>query len=330
MIRTSHVGSFPLPHSMENLGRVLEDLSRIGIAVPPYPQLRSFVDIYLEPLVKKGVLEKRGEMYYVKSLDALEQLKKLEPSIPEAEYAARLVRERGYRFAGLRAPVTGAFTLASRINVDPSKPPTVDNSLVPLKEYVGLLAEYVRRHLEYMAWLGYTVLFIDEPFLGVIVGRRRILMGYTEDDILDYISKVYEGLPGEHGIHVCGRISPRLFEILVRGEHLHILNFEFHDNPENIGSINPKLLIDSGKKLAPGVASSKKPQVETADEILQLLKKIGELVEWRVDLVSADCGFGGLAVESGDPEEAYRIGLRKLENIVKAVSMLEAELEKKG
>jgi len=238
------------------------------------------------------------------------------------------VREKGYQFMGLRAPVTGAFTLASRMNVDPQKPPTVDNSVVALREYMGLLVDYVRRHLEYMARLGYTVLFIDEPFLGVIVGRRRILLGYIEDDILDYISKVYGGLPGEHGIHVCGRISPRLFSILSRAEHLHILNFEFHDNPENTSSINPRQLLEAGKKLAPGVASSKKPRVEPVEEIVELLRRVGGLVDWNIDLVSADCGFGGLAVESGDPEEAYRIGLRKLENIVKAVAMVESEAKR--
>jgi 5-methyltetrahydropteroyltriglutamate--homocysteine methyltransferase len=294
--------------------------------VPPYPQLRSFVDIYLEPLVERGILIKRGEMYYVKSLDILERLKNVEPSVPEAVHTIRIVRSKGYTFKGLRAPVTGAFTLASRINIDPEKPPTVDNSLVARKELIDLLIGYVRRYLEYMSKLGYTILFIDEPFLGVIVGRRRIILGYREDDILDYIAKVYGGLPGEHGIHVCGRISPRLFDILSRADNLHILNFEFHDNPDNIGSINARLLEEYDKKLAPGVASSKKPVVESVDEIAGLLRKIGNAARWRIDLASADCGFGGLAVESGDPEEAYRIGLEKLRNIVEAVKIIKKEL----
>ena len=322
-MRTSHVGSFPLPHSTERIGLILEDMHRIGLDVPPYPQLRSFVDIYLEPLVVNGVLERKGELYYVKSLEALEELRSIKPSIPEAEYTARLVRERGYRFRGLRAPVTGAFTLASRIHLDPNKPPSVDNSLAAKREYMELLVDYVARHIKLMAELGYTTLFIDEPFLGVMVGRRRIILGYREEDILDYISKVFGGTPGEHGIHVCGRISPRLFEILARSEALHVLNFEFHDNPENISSVNPRLLEEYDKLLAPGVASSKKPVVESVEEISSLLERIGSLTGWRVDLVSADCGFGGLAVESGDPWEAYMIGLAKLENIVKAVRSLE-------
>lgn len=321
-IRTSHVGSFPLPHSIENVGRILGDLHSVGIDVPPYPQMRSFVDIYLEPLVERGVLVKKGEFYYLSSVERLEELRRHEPSIPEAEEAIRIVREKKYRFKGLRAPVTGVFTLSSRIYVDAEKPATLDNTLVARKELVEYMVEYVRRHAEYMARLGYTVLFTDEPFLGVIVGRRRLLFGYTEDEIIEALNRVYTGIPGEHAVHVCGRISPRLFEILSRVEELKILNFEFQDNPANIDVISRDVLEENDKLLAPGIASSKKPIVEDAGELAGLLKRVGEKAGWRIDLVSADCGFGGLAVESGDPYEAYSIGLRKLENIVKAVQSL--------
>ncbi len=324
-IRTSHVGSFPLPHSIENIGRILGDLHSIGIDVPPYPQMRSFVDIYLEPLVEEGVLVKKGEFYYLSSIDALEGARRHKPYIPEAEEAIRVIQGKGYKFKGLRAPVTGVFTLSSRIYVDAEKPATLDNTLVARKELVEYIVEYVRRHVEYMANLGYTVLFTDEPFLGVIVGRRRLLFGYTEDDILEVLSKVYKGLPGEHAIHVCGRISPRLFELLTRSEVLDILNFEFHDNPQNVDAIDGRKLEENNKTLAPGVASSKKPVVETVEEIRKLLERIANKAGWRIDLVSADCGFGGLSTEDGDKERAYRIGLMKLENIVKAVSILKHE-----
>ena len=61
--RTSHVGSFPLDYAKDLVERILVELHEIGLSVPPYPQMRSFIDIYLEPLAKRGVLEKRGVFY---------------------------------------------------------------------------------------------------------------------------------------------------------------------------------------------------------------------------------------------------------------------------
>jgi 5-methyltetrahydropteroyltriglutamate--homocysteine methyltransferase len=313
---------------MENVGRILGDLHSVGIDVPPYPQMRSFIDIYLEPLVEKEVLVRKGEFYYLSSVERLEELRRHEPSIPEAEETVRLVREKKYRFKGLRAPVTGVFTLSSRIYVDTEKPATLDNTLVARKELVEYMVEYVRRHVEYMAKLGYTVLFTDEPFLGVIVGRRRLLFGYTDEEIIETLNRVYKGIPGEHAIHVCGRISPRLFELLSRVEELKILNFEFFDNPANIDAINRRALEENDKLLAPGVASSKKPVVESIEDITRLLRRIIERIGWRIDLVSADCGFGGLATRDGDREKAYQIGLRKLENIVKAVNNIRPQMRR--
>ncbi len=324
-MRTSHVGSFPLPNNVENIEKVLMDLCSTGIDAPPYPQFRSFIDIYLEPLRDLGVLTRRNDFYFLTDPDKLEELYNYKPVVPEAEYTMEYVRRKRLGFRWLRAPVTGVYTLASRIYVESSIEKGLNATLLRDKKLLDPLITYVRRHLEYMARLGYNVLFIDEPVLGVIVGRRRILFNYTREDIIDTIDKLYEGLPGEHGIHVCGRISPLLYELLVDIDNLDIVNFEFHDSRRNLEVINGELLASTDKKLAPGIASSKKPVVEPVEELVDLLSQIGEKTNWRIDLVSADCGFGGLATESGDPWEAYRIGLAKLRNIVKAVKQVKEQ-----
>lgn len=185
------------------------------------------------------------------------------------------------------------------------------------------MAVYVRRNLEYLARLGYNILFIDEPVLGVMVGRRRILLGYKRQDITSIIVEVFRGIPGEHGIHVCGRVSPTLYSILVEAEEPRILNFEFHDNPRNIDFLDPETLEAHDKIIAPGIASSRKPGIEEIYELKNLLKRIGEKTRWRIDLVSADCGFRGLASEDNDPVHAYRIGIEKLKRIKKAVEEIE-------
>ena len=320
--RTSHVGSFPLDYAKDLVERILVELHEIGLSVPPYPQMRSFIDIYLEPLAKRGVLEKRGDFYFAKPESLLEAEPVAEP-IPEAEDTVSIVRRRGLSFDELRGPVTGVFTLASRVYLEHNIEAGLRATALARR---GLVEEffvpYVHRYLEYLSKLGYRVLFIDEPILGVIVGRRRILFGYTEDFIYEVLRSVFRGISASmRGIHVCGRISARLFDILSRSEVLDALNFEFFDTPENLGVVDPKALEENKKVLAPGIASAKKPRVESLDEVVTVLRKVYDKANGLIDLVSADCGFGGLkgVVEPG---EALRISIGKLRRVVEAVAML--------
>ncbi len=321
-MRTSHVGSFPLPHSLENIERILLDLASIGLDIAPYPQMRSFIEIYLDPLVEIGILEKRGDLF-ISSLEALNISRVPEPSVPEAEATIRLVKERNLGFSSLRAPVTGPFTLASRVYLgDPSlglsatalaRPEIVRSFFVP----------YVARFVEYLSRLGYSVVFVDEPVLGVVVGRRRILFGYREEDIVEILDKVLSFATGrERGIHVCGAISPKLFEVLCRVPSVRYLNFEFHDTPQNLNTASRELLEQYDKVLAPGVASSRKPTIESVDEVKSLLKKVMQIAGDRIDLVSADCGFAGLRGALPSEEECYRVAIEKLRRVVEAVKVL--------
>ncbi len=326
LIRTSHVGSFPLDYSKENVCRIAKDLYRIGIDVPPYPQMRSFIDIYLEPLVKTGVLTRKTTGFFLNiSIEELAGTKPPYPLIPEASDLMECIRRENISFRWFRAPVTGVFTLASRIYVGENI--GLENSLLPRLDVVeDFLVEYVKSFVKYLMSLGYNIVFLDEPVLGVIVGRRRILYGISEDDIIDTIDNVLSAWDYEYGIHVCGRISRKLFEILAMSNKLKFLNFEFHDNPKNFESIDKSVLEKQDKFIAPGIASAKKPIVEDVDELIGILKRVYEVAGGRIDLVSADCGFGGLKNSLGDNEEEYKIAIRKLENIVAAVKSFEQSI----
>ena len=74
---------------------------------------------------------------------------------------------------------------------------------------------YIRSFVDYMVGLGYNIVFIDEPVLGVLVGRKLIALGYTEDYIVGVMEKVLGGLSVERGVHVCGRVSDKLFQLLL-------------------------------------------------------------------------------------------------------------------
>ena len=314
MIRTSHVGSFPFNYTPELPCRILRELREIGVDAPPYPQLRDFVEIYLEPLVEAGLIEKKAGFYYADP-DKLIDAEPPEPSLAEAEEAAYCREDIKW----LRGPVTGVFTLASKIYVREGL--GLENTLLTNKEIVtGFLKEYVGRTAKKLVGLGYNIVFFDEPILGVMVGRRRILYGYKANEITSVYEEILGEINVEKGIHVCGSISPKLFEILAGINGLDIVNLEFYSSRKNLDRIDPGLLEKTGKKLAPGIASSKQPRIESVDELLGLLEAVAEKAGGRIDLVSADCGFGGLKGMMPD-EDLHEIVLGKLRNIVEAVRL---------
>ena len=317
-MNTTHVGSFPLDPAPGVEERILRDLAGIGLDYPPYPQTRSFIDIFLEPLVHAGLLEKHGGRYYG---DPEELLNAHPPHIriPEAEASIRIAGRMGFK--GLRGPVTGAYTLAGEVLVAGGDG-GLRSTMIARRDIVdSFFKEHVAMNASYMAELGYSLVFMDEPMLGVIVGGRRILYGHTEESIAENLSYIAGKAGGAYmrGIHVCGRISGRLFSLLASVDKLNILNFEFKDSPSNISSISREDLEKGDKTLSPGLASSRNPTVESVEEIRGLLRKVSETAGGRVDYASADCGFKALQGAAEDQEEAYRIGLLKLQNIVKAV-----------
>ena len=318
-MRTSHVGSFPLDYSRENVYRVMRDLWEIGLDAPPYPQLRSFIDIYLQPLVDEGIVLARNGFYFI-NMDRVKDIRRIRPRILEAEDAIEALRKYGLKFKWLRAPVTGVFTLASRLYIEDDIGRGLYATLLSRKDVVReLLAPYVRSFIDYLLGLGYNIVFLDEPILGVIVGKRRIILGYTEDYIADTINYLLKNVYCEKGIHICGRISNKLFELLASIESLDILNFEFYDTRKNLDIIDHRILEKYDKLLAPGIVSAKRPFVEEMKEIRELLSEVYKLASGRIDLVSGDCGFAGLKDALTDPLQSYYIAIKKLETIVNIV-----------
>ncbi len=322
-MRSSHVGSFPLEHDLRNVERVVKDLAILGVDVPPYPQLRSFIDIYVSPLIEAGVVRYAGNFLRVDSgmLDKriMEGL-----SVPEAEYMVRLVRESKLVFSGLRAPVTGVFTLASRLYLG-MESADLASTLLSSKELVeGFLTHYVAGFVKYMVSLGFTVVFLDEPFLGLMIGSRRNLLNYSDDEIIGILENVARAAEGvEVGVHVCGRIHSRLLELLARVGGVKYLSFEFHDNPRNVEVLDKRLLESYDKIISPGVVSSRSIEVEDYEEVLELLKKVYSGSGGGVDLVSADCGFAGLRGSLESREREYEVTLSKLEKIVRITKAFE-------
>uniref|UniRef100_A0A7J3QDR1 Methionine synthase n=1 Tax=Ignisphaera aggregans TaxID=334771 RepID=A0A7J3QDR1_9CREN len=319
---TSHIGSFPLSYSINNIKRVLLDMIDIGLDVPPYPQLRSFIDIYLKPLEifglavnKKGIYFSSQEKLLYSEIQAID--------IPDAKTAMEIVRENNLKFKGFRAPITGVFTLSSRVYLADDISKGLQSTAIANIEIVdGFFKKYIYRVIDFVKDIGYNIIFFDEPSLTLIVGRK-ILFGWSEEKIIDILSSLAKrAYNSEVGIHICGSLNKKLFEIVIQVDGIKYYSFEFYSNPRNINVIDKSLLEKYDKIISPGIVSASKPIVESSNEASNILRKVYEAVNGRIDLVSGDCGFGGLKGVLGNEEDEYRIALGKLKVVVEATKSL--------
>lgn len=310
MIYSSHVGSFPLEYSSKNVLKVFKDMVNIGIDIIPYPQLRDFVKMFLEPLTETGFLSKYEDIYVWngKRLDVFPK------SFPrEISFISEICKKYGKKIL-LRAPVTGAFTLASQIYLDKENV-SLFNSLLKNRDIVlEDLSRYVKSIINNLIKLGYYLIIIDEPVLSMMVGGRRILFNYKAMNIIKYYNFLAERCSKMIGTHVCGIISPRLAEILLETD-LDILDHEYKDSPENFKTYSFKMLEENDKYIAVGCLSSKNSRIESVEEILRYINKAYKLYGERLYMVKGDCGFRGL---KGFPN-AYDISISKLRNLVLAL-----------
>lgn len=327
MIRTSHVGSFPLDYDHENVKRIVLDMYKIGIDVPPFPQLRDFVEIYLKPLGEVGYVHSKKGFFFI-DINKIDYWSNIGLHIFEAEDMINVVKHQGIKFNNLRAPVTGPFTLASRVYIVDDISKGISATCLAKKELVfNVFGEFVINIVKYIAKLGYGIVFIDEPVFNYIIGRRKILFNYTEDDIITMLEKITMQLPNiEFGIHICGSLNTRIIELIIQISRIRYINIELHDSPLNIDLISREILEKYDKRIAPGIVSAQKSTIESIDEALLLLRNVYNKTGGRIDLVTGDCGFGGLRGMLNDREKEYNIALSKLKVIVEAVKRLESEL----
>ena len=156
---------------------------------------------------------------------------------------------------------------------------------------------------------------IDEPIMGIIVGSRTTFK-HKEEDIIEMFNELKEACGNRIvGTHICGRISSKLGELLLRTE-LDFLSHEFYDTPRNADVYSPRRLIESGKILSVGCVSTKNPRVETPNEILKVMKQFQNYDDCLI--FTPDCGFRKLLTYNLNREEAYAISMKKLKNMVEA------------
>ncbi len=321
-LATADVGSLPLEDDFEgarkNVDRAVLDKVQVGLDYPCCPQLPGSRSNpmnmglqFLIPLSRQdSAIRIRGEEAELLS-DKIET-----PPVPigveRAEYFVNFLREHELlsRVKGLKACVTGPFTLASYLNRKNLMACGASKTQV-----VRALANVLNRTCERLSSSGFDLINIDEPFLSVMLGRK-VLFNYDERFVVEMLDAVVSGISGLSAIHVCGMVTPLVKKILLEGR-VDIVDHEFAGTPANLHAYTKDDLERSGKFLAYGCVSSVKTKVETIDEISGAIRDAVKLFGPRI-IVKPDCGFGGML---GVPN-VYELVLKKLENMVKAAQVV--------
>jgi 5-methyltetrahydropteroyltriglutamate--homocysteine methyltransferase len=317
-IFTSIIGSFPIEDSEANRKRCVEDLFSIGLDFPTYPQLTEMGPQFLNDLTRFDCdvkLEKSRFIMTGKKIEYDGPPLGLEPFF----WTIKHLKEKGLlNKIRLKAPITGPFTLASYIETKQGIFPF--NTAVSDLNLVRQIAEILTKSCE-AASENASMISVDEPILSVLVGAKTAF-GYREEDIIGVYNNLKEACRDRIvGTHICGRISPKLAEILLKTE-LDFLSHEFHDTPENAKVYSPDKLRECEKMLSVGCLSTKNPRIESPEEIFKLMKQFNEYREAL--FFTPDCGFRKLLINGLDTEEAYRISLCKLRNMLEAFRKFKA------
>lgn len=333
---TTVVGSMPISNTEENMEKAFEDLITIGIDYPCYPQLVPMNPQFLSPLseIIAPLEEIEPEVFYLGDDFKI-------PDKPVAlEYGEFMVKflnehpDLKERIKGTKACLTGPFTLASEVLLREDLSKGIELKIfnepraIMIDWIVDKFAEIMKEIGRAYNDMGINIISMDEPILGLLVGRK--IFFHTEDFIIKTLNKALSGIKDIPSIHVCGRISPYLRDILLKTD-VKIMDHEFRTSEINFKVFEKKHLEDNNKYLAMGsVQTNVSPKknasiddyVEKIDFLKDFIKKGIKLYGKENLVIKSDCGFGALKKTFESEEFAYEIAIRKLKNMVLATKEL--------
>jgi methionine synthase II (cobalamin-independent) len=276
----------------------MDDLLRLGIDFPNYPQLQEMGHQFLKD-IRQGVSP---------------------PGVEPVQWtAAYLKHKRPHDRCHLKACLTGPFSLAFYTKTKPTGATSLLNTALvdheQVMQYANILSETCRAYARLS-----KIIFIDEPLLSLLVGQR-ILLGYSKHDIIHVYNTLRNACGNTIvGTHVCGRISPLLANVLVNTD-LNILSHEYYGTPDNFAAYDPDILTTHEKIMALGCVSATDARVESIDEIQKFMKKA--VTTYGLPLIfTPDDGFGGLLVNRSQ-EHGYQVALHKLHHLTQALSQVQ-------
>ncbi|MFX1392288.1 MAG: hypothetical protein ACFFAH_01825 [Promethearchaeota archaeon] len=328
---TTVVGSWPLANTKENMERAFLDQINIGIDYPCYAQLVSMISQFLSPLSKliDEFEEKEGKFYLRDDFEIPDENFVLEYGKFMIDFLNNNPTLKN-RIKGTKACLTGPFTLASEIILHGTAAKGVSPKIfnepraVMVGWIVDKLSEIMKQIGKAYSDLGINIISMDEPMLGLLIGRQTWF--HTEDFIIETLNKALSGIKDLPSIHVCGRISPKLRDILLQTD-VRILDHEFRTSENNFNIFEKQHFENTDKYLGIGTVQTKVAPRENTDiiEYIENVDFLKNYIKKAIDLygkdnlvIKPDCGFGPLKETFGE-KDGYKIALGKINNMVQAL-----------
>jgi 5-methyltetrahydropteroyltriglutamate--homocysteine methyltransferase len=181
-------------------------------------------------------------------------------------------------------------------------------------------ARLMREEAQELARLGCTYIQVDSPDLGTLVDpenrQLRETMGMPTERTLsegvDLINSVAD-VPGvTFGLHLCkgnygGKwIASGGYEILAEKVFKRATNFdvflcEYDD--QRSGSFEPLAKVPDDKVVVLGLVSSKRPELESADLLVQRINEAARYVAKDRLAISTQCGFASVMIGANPIDE---------------------------
>ncbi|TFG28609.1 MAG: hypothetical protein EU532_04965 [Promethearchaeota archaeon] len=312
-----------------------EDLINIGIDFPCYPQLVAMNPQFLSPLAKiiDPLEEVKPDVFYLGDDFKI-------PDKPVALEYGQFIIDFLNKYShlkesikGTKACLTGPFTLASEILLREKLTQGVELKIfnehraIMVDWIVDKFAEIMKKIGKAYNDMGINIISMDEPILGLLVGRK--IFFHSEDFIIETLNKALSEIKGLSSVHVCGRISPNLRDLLLKTD-LKILDHEFRTSEVNFNIFEKKHLEENNKFLAMGTIQTNLSPMKDAsvNDYIEKIDFLKKYISKGIDqfgkenlFIKPDCGFKSLLEGFGE-KFAYEIAIRKLNNMVLAVKEL--------
>ena len=233
----------------------------------------------------------------------------------------------------LRQHAGGAYkvTFPSPANVQVSsyRPGVTDQIYTTRRELLQALVPVVRAEIEALVAEGTPYIQLDDPFLTVYLdpsSRDRMVQDGRDpetelQDGIDAVNACLDGLDRPDsviGLHICRGnsrsrwftsggyepIAERLFS------SLHVDRFLLEYDDDRSGGFEPLRFVPAGKTIVLGLVTTKRPDLETIDELRRSIDEAARYVALDDLALSPQCGFASVATGNLISDDDQR---RKLE-----------------
>ncbi len=196
-----------------------------------------------------------------------------------------------------------------------------------IESYLSDLVDILRDEVEELVRLGCTYIQIDSPQYAALLDPQ-LREGYRQrgndpDRLLDLSTEMDNAIIGNHagvifGLHLCrGNNQSRFYASgdygpitkVFQKTRFHRFLLEYDD--ERSGGFEPLRQVPEDRTVVLGLVSSKKPSLESKDELKQRIEQASEFIPLERLAISPQCGFAstieGNLVTTADEKAKLRL-----------------------